>query len=1077
MNIDGSIGNKYQGPQITRPFDFGTDAIEKTRVSQGQSLIDADFEYGLQATKWQTYSDIRKIPAFYEIPGTDFVVTAVTTDGATPSLITVTCTTQSATPAAGNVINIQGLFDNENNYDRAQGFFILASGSASQVTYYAKGTVGIASESLFTSYTTMRKGGFYSNGSLKIPISTITVNSGTLVTFTTSANHGLISGTPITITGTWSGTGPTVNGINGNYIILTTANPNTFTIQTINAGGGPVSAITGGSVYIQPYSQFVHRPYDGGVLISPGVPAFGASVVRQSKKVFRYQSGKGLMWSSGTLFCPNNDIISVSASGVTVGSTITITTSIAHGAPQAGAIIVLKGIATSGYNGSYTLNSVLNSTQITVLATQPLGNPSPVLADQPRFVMSNWHGASVRVGTFDDQNGIFWEWDGQTLWVVKRSSTFQIIGSVTATQYSQAITGSGTRFADQLKVGDKVTIKGMTYTVTSIASQLSMTVNPPYRGISTSTVGSTATMCKIKETRTPQSQFNRDTVDGNGSSGFKFDPTKMQMMGLQYTWYGAGFIDFMVRGGDGNWVYAHRYKQNNINDEAYMRTGNMSVRYELINETGHAITYLSNSITSGDMVIRVNDPTTYWPTSGTLLIDNEFVNYSSKGTDGYSFNVLGRGASLGGSSGYNILDVPYTGTTATALTAGAAAAHSNLITTVITSSITATALTVTSNVATLSFATQGAPPFIVGNSVTLGGTYTPATTSAGTAILGSGYIVLSCSTTQMTFALIGTGYTATGFGTVAGALPVVSSLAITGGTGTVTFGSQTQPYIVGNTINLVGFSPTTTSTGALVNSTFYVTGCNTTTVTFAITGTYTGTQTGYVSGTTAAATVMLVSQTCCPSLTHWGSAFIMDGLFDQDRGYLFNYQLNNLSTSLAASSISNLFLLRLSPSVSNGTVGDLGVKELLNRAQLLLQRLDVWVQASGVGIGSAIISGILNPSFATTNATMGSSWVAINSSANGSQPSFAQIYTGTPLASLGAYVSGSGERVFSTIVNAGSQYSIDLSGLKEICNGTIGGNNFFPDGPDTLLVQLTVPVSGTTLTQYSLNLFWGEAQA
>jgi hypothetical protein len=203
----------------------------------------------------------------------------------------------------------------------------------------------------------------------------------------------------------------------------------------------------------------------------------------------------------------------------------------------------------------------------------------------------------------------------------------------------------------------------------------------------------------------------------------------------------------------------------------------------------------------------------------------------------------------------------------------------------------------------------------------------------------------------------------------------------------------------------------------------------------------------------------------------------MDGLFDQDRGYLFNYQINNLNTSLAALSVTNLFLLRLSPSVSNGVVGDLGVKELLNRAQLLLQRLDVWVQASGIGVGSAIISGILNPSFSTTNATAGSSWTAINSSSNGSQPSFAQVYTGTPLASLGTYVTGSGERVFSTIVNAGSQYSIDLSGLKEICNGTIGGNNFFPDGPDTLLVQLTVPTSGTTLTQYSLNIFWGEAQA
>jgi hypothetical protein len=55
-SIDGIIGvGKGQPPLTVRPFDFGTDAIERQRVSLGQSIIDADFEYGLQATKWQSY--------------------------------------------------------------------------------------------------------------------------------------------------------------------------------------------------------------------------------------------------------------------------------------------------------------------------------------------------------------------------------------------------------------------------------------------------------------------------------------------------------------------------------------------------------------------------------------------------------------------------------------------------------------------------------------------------------------------------------------------------------------------------------------------------------------------------------------------------------------------------------------------------------------------------------------------------------------------------------------------------------------------------------------------------------------
>lgn len=31
-----------------RPYDFGTDAIERMRVATPQSMIDADFEYGIQ---------------------------------------------------------------------------------------------------------------------------------------------------------------------------------------------------------------------------------------------------------------------------------------------------------------------------------------------------------------------------------------------------------------------------------------------------------------------------------------------------------------------------------------------------------------------------------------------------------------------------------------------------------------------------------------------------------------------------------------------------------------------------------------------------------------------------------------------------------------------------------------------------------------------------------------------------------------------------------------------------------------------------------------------------------------------
>ena len=56
-----------------QPWQFGLDAIGRQRVSNPESLIDADFEYGLQNTKWQNVSTINNIPSFYEDVGADLV--------------------------------------------------------------------------------------------------------------------------------------------------------------------------------------------------------------------------------------------------------------------------------------------------------------------------------------------------------------------------------------------------------------------------------------------------------------------------------------------------------------------------------------------------------------------------------------------------------------------------------------------------------------------------------------------------------------------------------------------------------------------------------------------------------------------------------------------------------------------------------------------------------------------------------------------------------------------------------------------------------------------------------------------
>jgi hypothetical protein len=49
------------------------DAIGRERVANPQALIDADFEYGLQNTKWQNVSTVNNIPGFYEDVGADLL--------------------------------------------------------------------------------------------------------------------------------------------------------------------------------------------------------------------------------------------------------------------------------------------------------------------------------------------------------------------------------------------------------------------------------------------------------------------------------------------------------------------------------------------------------------------------------------------------------------------------------------------------------------------------------------------------------------------------------------------------------------------------------------------------------------------------------------------------------------------------------------------------------------------------------------------------------------------------------------------------------------------------------------------
>jgi hypothetical protein len=75
--------------------------------------------------------------------------------------------------------------------------------------------------------------------------------------------------------------------------------------------------------------------------------------------------------------------------------------------------------------------------------------------------------------------------------------------------------------------------------------------------------------------------------------------------------------------------------------------------------------------------------------------------------------------------------------------------------------------------------------------------------------------------------------------------------------------------------------------------------------------------------------------------------------------------------------------MRLAPSVSNSIIGDLGQRDLINRAQLTLETLTVNVTA-----GRYLVTGILNPNNIDSANTV---WAGLNNAGGGFQPSFTQF--------------------------------------------------------------------------------------
>ena len=481
-----------------------------------------------------------------------------------------------------------------------------------------------------------------------------------------------------------------IDYVNGDTKIqFTTALPSTALTN--------VNYLQNTSLLLRPDGFALHRPYDGGVDLIPSTNP-DSTMIRQTRKYFRYQSGKGIQVSFAVNFSPTSQMDTFTRSGnvgtittrfphrlsegleiVTSGSTntsndtfgtinydvsvapdqqgqnkfqvdgeelstltlyegrtyrfnqedatnathplrfsetqdgthsagseytVNVTTAGTPGNPGAYTQITIASGAPELYtycathpgmgfavttpvdptnnqgnlwNGTLTVLSVIDDFRFTV---QLDGTPSDTQAKGVvEYYVKNWENSDLRCGLYDDQNGIFFEYNGQNLEVCRRSSIKQLSGYGNLTFRSSLVTGISTKFTSQLSVGDYIVIKGQSYKVSRIDSDTQLYIIPGYRGVSLEK----AVITKTETTKVPQENWNLDPCDGTGYSGFILDIHKIQMAYIDYSWYGAGKVRFGFKDQHGNVKYVHEFIHGNEFTEAYMRSGNVPARYEIQN--------------------------------------------------------------------------------------------------------------------------------------------------------------------------------------------------------------------------------------------------------------------------------------------------------------------------------------------------------------------------------------------------------------------------------------------------------------------------------------------------------------
>jgi hypothetical protein len=192
--LGGSTGGGGgTGGEITFPKEF-VDPVTKLRVSNPQNLIDTDFEYGLQPTKWETVELINNTPSFFSKSGDTTIpgIAGIVTNAGTREIIVSTSLDHGLD--VGIPISVTGT-----KSVTADGAYIINSiPNPTTFTYLCRDTQPTTA-SIEDLYSSVITGEFFQGSQLRIADSDgITTDGGSLseLTVTTNSPHGFGTKTP-----------------------------------------------------------------------------------------------------------------------------------------------------------------------------------------------------------------------------------------------------------------------------------------------------------------------------------------------------------------------------------------------------------------------------------------------------------------------------------------------------------------------------------------------------------------------------------------------------------------------------------------------------------------------------------------------------------------------------------------------------------------------------------------------------------------------------------------------------------------------------------------------------------------